>query len=281
MQSGTMFANPEVLTTMFCNPLSNTDFKEIDMVYRFLLRLILVMVSVLGSGTAVAEDTGKTVLVTGANRGIGLEFVRQLKAQGYVVIGTARKPDEADDLNAMGVRVEQLDVTDDASVDALADSLKGVRIDLLINNAGIGGHNAGSFRETNFDEIARTFDVNSLGPMRVTQALLDNLDAGEGKTIVHISSIMGSIESNRGGFYGYRASKAALNMFNKSLSVELGKQGYISVVIHPGWVKTRMGGAAAPVELADSVAGMLKVIQNLGAADNGRFIDYQGNGLPW
>ena len=251
------------------------------MVNRFLLCLILVMVSVLGSGMAVAEGTGNTVLVTGANRGIGLEFVRQLKALGYEVIGTARLPDKADDLSAMDVRIEQLDVTDSASVDALADRLKGVKIDLLINNAGIGGHNAANFRETNFDEIAQTFDVNSLGPMRVTQALLDNLGAGEGKTIVQISSTMGSIEKNRGGYYGYRASKAALNMFNKSLSAEMGKQGYISVVMHPGWVKTRMGGEAAPVEPTDSVAGMLKVIQNLGAADNGRFIDYQGNGLPW
>ena len=251
------------------------------MVNRLLFRLVLVIVSVLGAGTSVAADADKTVLVTGANRGIGLEFVRQLKAQGYVVIGTARKPDEAVDLKALGVRVEQLDVTDGASVEALGNRLKGVKIDLLINNAGIGGHNARTFRETNFDEIAKTFDVNSLGPMRVTQALLDNLEATEGKTIVHISSIMGSIEGNLGGFYGYRASKAALNMFNKSLAAELGRQGYISVVIHPGWVKTRMGGEGAPVEPVDSVAGMLRVIGSLSAADNGRFIDYQGNGLPW
>jgi NAD(P)-dependent dehydrogenase (short-subunit alcohol dehydrogenase family) len=251
------------------------------MVNRLLFRLVLVIVSVLGAGASVAADADKTVLVTGANRGIGLEFVRQLKAQGYVVIGTARKPDEAVDLKALGVRVEQLDVTDGASVEALGNRLKGVKIDLLINNAGIGGHNARTFRETNFDEIAKTFDVNSLGPMRVTQALLDNLEATEGKKIVHISSIMGSIEGNLGGFYGYRASKAALNMFNKSLAAELGRQGYISVVIHPGWVKTRMGGEGAPVEPVDSVAGMLRVIGSLSAADNGRFIDYQGNGLPW
>ena len=251
------------------------------MVKRILFWLLLVTVPVFGSGAAVAGEPAKTVLVTGANRGIGPEFVRQLKAQDYVVIGTARKPDEAADLKALDVRIEQLDVTDEASVKALASSLEGMKIDLLINNAGVGGHNAKNFRATNFDEIAQTFDVNSLGPMRVTQALLDNLDARDGKTIAHISSIMGSIEGNGGGYYGYRASKAALNMFNKSLAAELRKQGYTSVVMHPGWVKMRMGGTGAPVEPEDSVAGMLQVIQNLGPADNGRFIDYQGKELPW
>jgi len=228
-----------------------------------------------------ALEKGATVLVTGANRGIGLEFATQLKAAGYKVIGTARKPAEATDLKALGLRVEQLDVTDAASVAALAERLQGEPIDLLINNAGVGGLRANSFRETDFEDMAWTFNVNSAGPMRVTQGLLDNLVAGQGKTIVHISSIMGSIENNRGGYYAYRSSKTALNMLNSSLAAELGREGFTCVVMHPGWVKTRMGGESAPVEPKDSIAGMLKVIQGLKPADNGRFLDYQGQTVPW
>jgi NAD(P)-dependent dehydrogenase (short-subunit alcohol dehydrogenase family) len=239
------------------------------------------LVTLLGAAPVSMAEGPQTVLITGANRGIGLEMARQFSERGYTVIGTARKPVEATDLKALKVRVEQLDVTDTASVQALAARLEGVPIALLVNNAGVGGQRPDSFENTNFDEVAKTFDVNSLGPMRVTQALLPNLEAGEDKTVVQISSTMGSIEQNRGGYYGYRASKAALNMFNKSLSAELGQRGYTCVVMHPGWVKTRMGGAAAPVEPEDSVAGMLKVIDGLSADDNGRFIDYQGNVIPW
>ncbi|MDX1736129.1 MAG: SDR family NAD(P)-dependent oxidoreductase, partial [Halioglobus sp.] len=148
-------------------------------------------------------------------------------------------------------------------------------------NAGVGGEAGGSIASTDFEQLAMVFDVNSTGPMRVTQALLPNLEAGEGKTVVQISSVMGSIAGNGGGYYGYRASKAALNMLNRSLATELGKQGFVCVVMHPGWVKTRMGGSAAPVEVPDSVAGLLRVIDGLGASDNGRFLDYQGKELPW
>jgi NAD(P)-dependent dehydrogenase (short-subunit alcohol dehydrogenase family) len=246
-----------------------------------LIQLGLVVVTLFASVPVSAAEDKQTVLITGANRGIGLEMARQFDDQGYTVIGTARKPDEATELKALKVRVEQLDVTDSASVKALAESLQGVSIDLLVNNAGISGHTANSFATTNFDEIATTFDVNSLGPMRVTQALLPNLEAGKGRTVVQITSVMGSIEQNRGGYYGYRASKAALNMFNKSLAAELGKQGFVCVAIHPGWVKTRMGGAGAPVEPEDSVAGIRAVIAGLGPQDNGRFLDYTGKELPW
>ncbi|MFK7975037.1 MAG: SDR family oxidoreductase [Halioglobus sp.] len=232
------------------------------------------------SGVAIAAGE-PTALITGANRGIGLEFVKQLQAQGYNVIGTARKPQKAADLKKTGAKVLQLDVTDSASVSSLADALKGQPIDLLINNAGVSGHDAPTFKDTDFDKIAFTFDVNSLGPMRVTQALLDNVLMSKQKRVVHISSIMGSIEKNWGGSYGYRASKTALNMFNSSLAIEIGKQGVTSVVLHPGWVKTDMGGASAQVETVDSVAGMVKVISGLTLADSGRFVDFQGVELPW
>jgi len=250
------------------------------MIKRIFMSVVLVLVSIASLG-GMASETGATVLVTGANRGIGLEFAKQLKAGGFQVIATARKPAEATQLRALGVRVEQLDVTDSASVAALSGRLQGVPIDLLINNAGIGGHNAPSFAATDFDQVGTTFDVNSLGPMRVTQALLGNLSAGEGKTVIQISSIMGSIESNQGGYYGYRASKAALNMLNKSLAAELAKQGFVCVVLHPGWVQTRIGGAGAPVLPVDSVSGMLSVIEKLQPQHNGRFLDYQGKELPW
>lgn len=248
-------------------------------------QILVIVLSVLSlvSGTVAwsAEKEQETVLVTGANRGIGLELATQLKASGYRVIGTARKPAEATELNALDVRVEQLDVTDTASVQALAERLQGEAIDVLINNAGISGPRPTSFAKTDFDQIGLIFDVNSIGPMRVTQALLSNMEAGEGKTVVQISSVMGSIASNQGGYYGYRASKTALNMLNSSLAKELGPKGFTCVVLHPGWVKTRMGGASAPVEKTDSVAGLRAVIAGLEAKDNGRFMDYQGKELPW
>ena len=232
-------------------------------------------------GVAQAGESALTALVTGANRGIGLELATQLKAQGYQVIGTARKPSGAKELQALDVRVEQLDVTDGDSVVVLAQRLQGVPIDLLINNAGVGSSGGDRITDTDFDQLALLFAVNSTGPMRVTQALMDNLQAGEGKTIVQISSVMGSIQKTWGGAYGYRASKTALNMMNKNLAVELQAEGFTCVVLHPGWVKTRMGGAGAPVEPAASVAGMLKVIGGLKPSDTGRFFDYQGAEIPW
>ena len=244
-----------------------------------MIRLMFTLFLLAGGLAQAAEQS--TALVTGANRGIGLELVTQLKAAGYSVIGTARKPAEATELKALGVRVEQLDVTDAASVAALAERLDGAGIDLLINNAGVSGDGANSIRELDTDAMSFTYSVNAIGPMRVTQALLPNMDAAKGKTIVHISSVMGSIQNNWGGAYDYRASKTALNMLNSSLAKELGKQGYTSVVLHPGWVQTRMGGETAPVKTADSVAGLLKVIDGLDAKDNGKFYDYQGKPIPW
>lgn len=245
------------------------------------INLVLSLLLTLPGMAALSLEEGMTVLVTGANRGIGLEFTTQLKAQGYEVIGTARSPDKAAELKALGVQVLALDVTEKASVDALAAALAGVEIDLLINNAGIGGHLGASFQETDFEQIGTTFDVNSIGPMRVTQALLPNVLAGKGKTVVQISSTMGSIANNSGSYYGYRASKAALNMLNSSLALELADDGVTAIVMHPGWVKTRMGGAGAQITPQDSVAGMLKVISALTPSDTGRFLDYQGNELPW
>ena len=229
---------------------------------------------------ASASDKG-VVLVTGANRGLGLEFVTQLQAKGYEVIGTARNPQKAIELKATGARVEQLDVTDQASVASLANRLSDVSIDILINNAGMLNRADSSLDTLDFDAMERSFQVNSLGPLRVTQALLPNLKSGEGKTIVSITSQLGSIELSTGGLYSYRTSKTALNQINKIISSELASQGFTCVVMHPGWVKTDMGGASAPLTKAESISGMLGVIENLTTESTGMFFNYDGGILPW
>jgi len=229
---------------------------------------------------AYANEKG-VVLVTGANRGLGLEFVKQLQETGYEVIGTARSPGKANDLKATGARVEQLDVASAESVEALATRLKGIPIEMLINNAGMLNRTDSSLDSLDFDVMERTFQVNSLGPLRVTQALLPNLQAGEKKTIVNISSIMGSIELSGGGSYSYRTSKTALNQINKIISAELDSQGFTSVVIHPGWVRTDMGGSGATLAIPESISAILKVIDGLTIKDTGKFYNYDGKELPW
>jgi len=232
-----------------------------------------------------AEDSaaaeGHTVLVTGANRGLGLEFARQYKQAGWQVIGTARNPDDAPELAALGVRVMQLDVTSQESADKLAAALDGEAIDLLINNAGIFPR-VGKIDEIDFDDYNRTLAVNTVGPVRVTRALLPNLRKGKLKIIAGLSSNLGSIaENERGNFYGYRESKAALNMFTKTLAAELGPEGFTCIVLTPGWVQTDMGGPSAPLQPADSISGMKAVLDKLTPADNGTFWSYDGSQMPW
>ena len=227
-----------------------------------------------------AEDD-HTVLVTGANRGLGLEFARQYREAGWQVIGTARKPDQAGELEALGVRVVQLDVADQDSVDQMAAELADQPIDLLINNAGIFPR-VGKIDEIDFDDYGRTLAVNTVGPVRVTRALLPNLRQGQLKIIAGLSSNLGSIaENERGNFYGYRESKAALNMFTKTLAAELGPEGFICIVLTPGWVQTDMGGPNAPLQPADSISGMKAVLDKLTPADNGSFWSYDGSQMPW
>ena len=222
-----------------------------------------------------------TVLITGANRGLGLEFARQYAADGWNVIGTARRPDAADDLEALDVRILQLDVTDQASVRSLAESLGDTPLDLLINNAGIFPRES-EISNVDFDDYMRTLAVNTAGPVLVTAAVLPNLQRGELKKIVNITSRLGSIEYNtQGGFYGYRESKAALNMFTKTLASELGPAGFICLTLHPGWVATDMGGPSAPLTPKQSVIGMRAVIDRLTPADNGAYRSYEGEPVPW
>lgn len=231
------------------------------------------------TGTSAADPP--VVLITGANRGIGLELARQFKAGGYSVIGTARNPEEAIELQSLGVRIETLDVADADSVRQLAFRLRDKPVDLLINNAAIypQQHKIG---QLDFDAAVRTYEVNSLGPMRVIQALLPHLQRGANKTIVNISSNMGSMTENiGGGSYAYRASKAALNSFTRTLSLELQGEDFICVAIHPGWVRTRMGGPKAPLSPEESGNALIAIIRQLSPADNGRFMGPDGNDMPW
>jgi NAD(P)-dependent dehydrogenase (short-subunit alcohol dehydrogenase family) len=244
----------------------------------FVTTVLLVCLSL--PDNTYADDKG-VILVTGANRGLGLEFTKQLQETGYEVIGTARSPGKANELKATGARVEQLDVASAESVEALANRLEGVPIEMLINNAGMLNRTDSSLVSLDFEVMERTFQVNSLGPLRVTQALLPNLQAGGKKTIVNISSIMGSIELSTGGSYSYRTSKTALNQINKIISAELAPQGFTSVVIHPGWVRTDMGGSAASLAVPESISAMLEVIEGLTVESTGKFYNYDGKELPW
>jgi NAD(P)-dependent dehydrogenase (short-subunit alcohol dehydrogenase family) len=235
----------------------------------------------LSSAVSTAEDATGTVLITGANRGIGLELARQYAEDGWHVIGTARRPDAADDLRDLDVSVMQLDVTDQASVDRLANELGEQTIDVLINNAGVLTI-VRSISEIDFEEFNHVMAVNAVGPIRVTQALLLNLHAGETRKVISVSSIAGSITGKTsGGPYGYSESKAALNMFTRSLAGELRADGFICIVIHPGWVQTDMGGANAAVTVKNSASGIRNVIANLSAEDSGEFWTFKGEKLPW
>lgn len=224
-----------------------------------------------------------TVLVTGANRGLGLEFVRTFADDGWRVHACARNIEKAKAIKSLSgdVNCHRLDVTDGLKVASLARSLAEEPLDLLINNAGAYGPRTG-FGETDYEEWASVLQVNTLAPLRLVERFAGVLEQGEGKTVVNISSRMGSIASNSsGGSYIYRSSKAALNMITKGLSVDLGPRGFTVVSFHPGWVQTDMGGESADIPVEESVAGMRKVIAGLTTDDNGRFFNFDGEELPW
>ncbi len=228
-----------------------------------------------------------TVLITGASRGIGLELARQYAADGDTVLATCRHPDNASDLSELAarstsMRVLPLDVTDSDSVQSLARELDGVPIDILINNAGISGpREAQTLGTFDFEAWADVFDTNVLGVMRVTEALLPNLLAGELEKLVTISSVMGSISENGGGHHLYRSSKAAINSSMKGLSIELAKKGVTVLILHPGWVRTDMGGPSATLSPTDSAEGIRRVISGASPSQSGQFRDWKGEQIPW
>lgn len=218
-----------------------------------------------------------TVLVTGSNRGIGYELCRQLKERGDDVIAACRTA--SDRLMALGVRVEpEVDVTDQASIDRLAQRLRGVSIDVLINNAGVLSRE--SIDDMNFDRMRKQFEINSLGPMRVTVALLDNLHRGS--KIAIITSRMGSIEDNSsGGRYGYRMSKAAVNIAGVSLARDLRSREIAVAILHPGFVRTEMTGNEGMIDPPESAGGLLQRIDELTLETSGGFWHANGERLPW
>jgi len=222
-----------------------------------------------------------TWLITGAGRGIGLEMARQLKARGDEVIGTVRDEAKSGALTDVGARVELVDVAEPAAIDALGERMRGQAIDVLVNNAGIGRF-GGAVKDLTAEEMHRYMAVNAIGPILVVRALLASLRAGGAKKIASITSLMGSIADNgSGGAYGYRSSKAALNMLNASLSLELKREGFTCLVLNPGWVQTDMGGARAQLTPAESVAGILRVVAALTPAQAGGFYDWNGAPHPW
>jgi NAD(P)-dependent dehydrogenase (short-subunit alcohol dehydrogenase family) len=229
-----------------------------------------------------------TVLITGANRGLGLEFARQYAAEGWQVFAACRAPKGAKELQQLAaesgghVHVLEIDVTDAASVRAAAAGLKGEAIDLLLNNAGVGAPPGQQLGKLDYAAWARVLDTNSLGPMRVVEAFLENVAKSHVKQVVTITSGMGSIADNTsGGSYAYRSSKAAVNMVMKSLSVDLAPRGITCVVMHPGWVRTDMGGSSGKLSPPESIKAMRSVIAALRLEDSGKFLNYTGKPYPW
>ncbi|HKU42736.1 MAG TPA: SDR family oxidoreductase [Polyangiales bacterium] len=228
-----------------------------------------------------------SILITGANRGLGLEFAKQYAEAGYRVFATAREPDRATELASLAKRHTSLSVhalapTDPNSVAALARELQGQPLDILLNNAGSMGPKQQSLGRIDYAGMLETFDINSIAPLRTAEAFLDNVSKSDRKLLVALTSGMGSIADTGGGSYAYRASKAALNMIYRNLAQDLKARGVIAVVINPGWVQTDMGGPGAPLRPADSIADMRKVLDGLTLADSGTFLDYRaGKTWPW
>ncbi len=244
--------------------------------------VLALLVLIFASLTVNAAGSRGTVLITGANRGIGLAMAEAFSREGYTVIGSARRPAAASALRQSGVEVLQLDVTDPSSVASLARALAGRPIDILINNAGMVNDEATSFADRNIEQMGVEYQVNALGPLRVTQALMPNMMAGERKIVANISSMMGSMALNNFGTYmGYRASKAALNSFTKTLSVDLAEDNLIFVVLHPGYVKTDMNAGEGDITAAESANALFQLIEGLEGEDNGNFYNYDGKPMPW
>ena len=228
-----------------------------------------------------------SVLVTGANRGLGLEFAKQYAAEGWRVYAACRDPKKADQLNEIiskssgRVTMHSLDVTRLEQFDALANELKDQPIDILLSNAGIASRGL-RFGSTDYKAWAEMFLINSMATMKLAEVFVEHVARSEKKMIVAITSKMGSIADNTsGGGYLYRSSKAAVNMVVRSLAVDLKSRAITSVVLHPGWVKTDMGGEQAPVPVEQSIKSLRKVISKITITDSGKFYQYDGQEVPW
>lgn len=228
-----------------------------------------------------------TVLITGANRGIGLEFTTHFLKRGDRVLATCRSIDGAEALKELcftypELVLLELDVAEAESIAAFPAKLQGEPIDIFINNAGVYGPRKAQFGQVDGQQWLDVLQVNSVAPLLLTQCLIENLRAGSVKKLVYITSKMGSIDDNGGGGqYIYRSSKTALNMVVKSLAIDLQPEGFVAAVLHPGWVQTDMGGPNALIDTNTSVSGMMQVIDDLSPSQSGGFFNYDGSVIPW
>lgn len=228
------------------------------------------------------------ILITGANRGIGLEMVKYSMKQGWRVFACCRNPNNADSLFNIAklsngqISVHIADMQELATLQALSYELRNEPIDVLMNNAGIYGSDNNKFGAVDVDSWQQAFQINTIAPLKMAEAFSEQLLMGKRKIIACMSSKMASMADNGyGSSYIYRSSKAALNAVVKSLSIDLKQQGVISVALHPGWVKTDMGGANAEITTAESVAQIFQHLLALTIEDSGRFIDIDGSDIPW
>ncbi len=226
----------------------------------------------------------KKVLITGAGRGIGFALTKEFLAHDFQVIGTYRSEATAVELLQLAkenknVLTVKADVTNEKTFGPLKEQLgKLGTIDILINNSGVIGEKGSSIKNIDFDSLSEVLNVNTLGPMRICQLAIPFMKPGS--TFANITSLMGSIADNAGGgYYDYRMSKAALNMFNKCLSIEFPQM--TCLVLHPGWVQTEMGGKGATVTTKDCAAGLFKVVSEAKINQSGQFCDFRGKELPW
>ena len=234
-----------------------------------------------------------SMLITGANRGLGLEMARQFGADGWRIHACCRAPEAAPALAALAadsggaVTVHPLDVDSAEGIAALARALRGTALDMLVNNAGVLGHSIdergpGAFGTLDYAAWERVHAINTVAPLRMAEAFVEHVAASEMKLMFFMSTHMGSIaDLAEGGFYPYRSSKAALNLLVKALSIDLAPRGVRTIAVHPGWVSTDMGSSAAPVTPPESVAGIRRVVAGYGAERTGRFYQYDGKELPW
>jgi NAD(P)-dependent dehydrogenase (short-subunit alcohol dehydrogenase family) len=225
-------------------------------------------------------------MITSANRGLGLEFARQYAADRWRIFAACRNPDAAEDLGNLAragfVTIFPMDVTDPQSIKRAKVELAGEAIDVLINSAGIFGKQNQRAGNIDYEIWKQVLDVNTLGPLRVTEAFTDQITRGERKLVVTITSGMGSLADNTsGGAIPYRSSKAAVNMAMRSAAIDLAPRGIACVLVNPGWVKTDMGGGGAPLTVNESVAALKRLIATLGLAQSGKFFNYDGREYPW
>lgn len=229
-----------------------------------------------------------TILITGASRGLGLEFTRQYLAEAWTVIAACRSPGAARGLQDLAAKSKgaltmvELDVTDGASVKRAAGRLQGRAIDVLVNGAGIYGGGGQKLGSLDYEDWRQVLEVNLLGPARVCEAFLDSLERSDRRLIVTITSGMGSLADNTsGGAVLYRTSKAAVNMLMRASAIDLKDRGITCIVVNPGWVKTDMGGPNAKLSPEESIQAMRRLIAKLGPEDSGKFYNYDGREYPW